>query len=89
MTAAATTLLIGLRICLERTIDVPCSGCGENIVSIGPGSGPQVASLHCAACERHRGWLPKTVAVFLIETVMRFGSPLQPITIRNSACQFA
>ena len=83
MTAA--TPLVGLRVHLQRTIDVPCSACGETVVAIGPGAGPHVASLHCATCDRHRGWLPKAVVGFLIDLVSRFDSPLEPIIIRNSA----
>ena len=51
------TPLVGLRIRLERTIDVPCGVCGHMVVVIGQGAGPHVASLHCAARERHRGWV--------------------------------
>jgi hypothetical protein len=80
------TSLIGLRIQLRRTIDVPCRACGGGVtvVVIGPGAGPHVASLHCAACDRHRGWLPKTIAEFLLETISRFGRPREPITIQDS-----
>ena len=51
-------LLAGLRIQLERTKDVPCGVCGQTVVVIGKAAGPQVAGLHCASCDRHRGWLP-------------------------------
>lgn len=85
MTAQAD--IIGLTVRLERTIDVPCVACGQTDVVIGVGAGPHVASLQCASCERHRGWLPKTVADFLIDVVARFGRPAEPITIHNS--QFA
>jgi hypothetical protein len=76
--------LIGLKIRLRRTIDVPCGECGETVVVIGDGAGPHIASLRCAACNRHRGWLPKTVAEFLLETIARFGRPSEIITIQNS-----
>jgi len=88
MTNAATPL-VGLRVRLERPIDAPCGKCGETVVTIGPGAGPHVASLNCASCDRHRGWLPKAIAYFLIETVTRFGWPLEPITIRNQTTEFA
>jgi hypothetical protein len=58
-------LLAGLRIQLERTKDVPCGVCGQTVVVVGKAAGPHVASLHCASCDRHRGWLPKTIADFL------------------------
>jgi hypothetical protein len=78
------TDLIGLPIKLQRTIDGPCAVCGETAVIIGAGAGPHVASLRCAGCDRHRGWLPKTIADFLTDLVVRFGRPTDPITIRNS-----
>jgi hypothetical protein len=77
------SLLVGLRIQLERTKDVPCGVCGQTVVVIGKGAGPHVASLNCASCYRHRGWLPKTIADFLVGTISRFGWPPEPITIRN------
>jgi hypothetical protein len=77
------TPLIGLRIRLERTIDVPCGVCGHTFVVIGKCAGPHVASLHCAGCDRHRGWLPKAIADFLVGTIRRFGWPSEAIIIRN------
>jgi hypothetical protein len=79
----AETPLVGLRVELTRTKDVPCAACGETVVVIGLGAGPHVASLHCASCHRHRGWLPKTIVAFLTESISRFGWPSQPIVIRN------
>ena len=76
-------LLAGLRIQLERTKDVPCGVCGQTVVVVGKAAGPHVASLHCATCDRHRGWLPKTIADFLMETISRFGWPTEAIMIRN------
>jgi hypothetical protein len=76
-------LLTGLRIQLERTKDVPCGVCGQTVVVIGNGAGPHVASLRCASCDRHRGWLTKEIADFLVGTISRFGWPSEDITIRN------
>lgn len=76
-------LLAGLRIQLERAKDVPCGVCGQTVVVVGEAAAPHVASLHCATCDRHRGWLPKTIADFLLETISRFGWPTEAITIRN------
>jgi hypothetical protein len=78
------TTLVGLRISLDRTIDVCCGTCGQTIIVIGNGAGTGVASLRCANCDRHRGWLPKAVADFLLEVISRFGRPTDIITIRNS-----
>jgi hypothetical protein len=78
------TALVGLRISLERKIDICCGACGQTIVVIGNSAGPHIASLHCASCDRHRGRLPKAVADFLLETINRFGRPTEVVTIRNS-----
>jgi hypothetical protein len=78
------TALAGLRISLERKIDVCCGACGQTIVVIRNGAGPHVARLHCANCDRHRGYLPKAVAGFLLDMVRRFGRPTDDITIRTT-----
>jgi hypothetical protein len=78
------TPLVGLRIQLKRTVDVPCGMCGQTNVVIGLGAGPHVASLHCASCDRHRGWLPKAITDFLLAMISQFGWPPETITIRNS-----
>ena len=67
--------IIGLHIKLRRTIDAPCATCGGTAVAVGEGVGPHVAALHCADCRRHRGWLPRPIAEFLVEVVARFGHP--------------
>jgi hypothetical protein len=77
------TPLLGLRIRLKRPIDVPCGACGETIVVIGKSTGSHAASLHCASCERHRGWLPKALTEFLIEMIHLFGPPSDGIMIRK------
>ena len=77
------TALVGLRISLDRMIDVCCGAFGQTIVVIGNDAGPHVASLDCATCNRHRGWLPKAIADFLVPTIMRFGRPSEAITIRS------
>jgi hypothetical protein len=76
------TPIAGLRIRLKRTN--PCGNCGHTIVVIGRGVGPHVAALHCAHCDRHRGWLPKAVVEFLLESIRCFGRPSEVITIKNS-----
>jgi hypothetical protein len=76
--------IISLRIKLQRTTDVPCAACGETVIAIGQGVGPHTASLRCAACERHRGWLSKETAEILLAMVGQFGRPTEPLAIRNS-----
>jgi hypothetical protein len=58
------TRLVGLRIRLKRTIDVPCGTSGGTVVVIVAGPAPRAASPHCGACDRHRGWLPKVISDF-------------------------
>jgi hypothetical protein len=79
-----TGILMGLRIRLERTIDVACAECGETVVAIGSGAGPDFPALRCTCCERHRGYLPNAVADFLVTAIEKFGRPTAPITIRDS-----
>jgi len=78
-----TTPLAGLRVQLERTIDTPCT-CGGTVVVIGEGAGPHAASLRCEGCDRHRGWLPRTITSFFSETTRRFGVPNEPFLIRDA-----
>jgi hypothetical protein len=70
--------LVGLRVHLKRTIDVPCAECGDNVVTISP----HLPTLHCACCGRHRGQMPKALAEFLLEMVRLFGPP-KGVTVRS------
>jgi hypothetical protein len=60
----------------------PCR-CGCELAVIGEGNGPHIASLHCAECDTHRGWVSHTAHKFLTEIVNRFGRPTEPINIRG------
>jgi hypothetical protein len=75
--------LVGLRIRLQRTVDRPCALCGVNSVTIGQGAGPHVAGLLCSGCSNHRGWLPRSIADFLAESIGKFGRLAAPITVRT------
>jgi hypothetical protein len=69
--------IVGARLKLHREADRPCP-CRKNlaqVVIIGPGAGPHVASLRCATCGRHRGWLARNVAETMLETARVFGKP--------------
>ncbi len=70
---------------LERTVDTPFVTCGETMVVIGDGVGSHVAGLWCAGCDRHRGWLPRTIANFLSKTVRLFGVPDELFLIRDAS----
>lgn len=78
------TALNGIQAKLERTIDVPCPDCGEAAVVIGSSAGPHVAGLRCICCDRHRGWLSKGAADFILAVIDQFGRPLAPIIVRDS-----
>ena len=45
--------------------------------------GPHAASLICATCGVHCGWLSHVTHKFLTETINRFGRPTEPIVIRG------
>jgi hypothetical protein len=78
--------LVGL---VTKYDDTPCKQCGGIAVVIGEPKGPHANSLYCQTCNRHRGWLPKTVADFLTETINRFGSLEEPIEIRSPVLRAA
>lgn len=58
--------------------------CGGTTATINKGAGPHAASLRCAKCETHRGWLSHTSHRFILEIINKFGRPTAPITIRRS-----
>jgi hypothetical protein len=57
--------------------------CDSDVARIGPPVGPHLAELRCAHCGQHRGWLPRQAHSFLVETVQKFGRPVDPIAIRR------
>lgn len=50
---------------------------------IGSGVGPHHASLYCASCHRHRGWVSRTAADFISKIIDRFGRPTELISVRR------
>ena len=60
----------------------PCR-CGYELAVIGGGKGPHIASLHCAECETHCGWISRETHRFLTEIINRFGRPTEPIVLRG------
>jgi hypothetical protein len=58
--------------------------CGATNATIGAGAGPHAASLRCANCNAHRGWVAHATLSFIAEIVNLFGRPTAPITIRRS-----
>ena len=80
----STTGLAGFYVRLERTIDISCA-CGGTVVIVGEAATSHTASMRCAGCDRHRGWLPRTIASFLSETARLFGAPDEPFLIRDAS----
>jgi hypothetical protein len=37
----------------------PCRYCDSAVAVIADGSGPHLAAIRCAGCERHLSWMPK------------------------------
>ena len=75
--------LLGLFVRLARSTDRQCS-CGNTMVILRAASGPHRNEMRCAACNRHRGWLPKVAATFLTESIRAFGVPPEPITLDDA-----
>jgi hypothetical protein len=59
--------------------------CGATTATIGEGRGPHAASLRCANCATHRGWLSRKTHSFIAETVSLCGRPTTPITIHRGS----
>jgi hypothetical protein len=55
---------------------------GHDMCRVGPGRDPHRASLQCARCGRHRGWLSHKTANFLSAVIARFGRPVAPVRVR-------
>lgn len=78
-TVVPSTSIVGLMVLLEER---PCQLCGSLEATIGASAGPHCASLICAACSRHRGWLSAATYSFITNTVDTFGRTHEPITVR-------
>jgi hypothetical protein len=75
---AAPDPLLGL------SVELPgVCGCAATTALIGTGTGPHRASLHCASCSRHRGWVTHTTAAFILKLIDQFGRPTEPIIVRR------
>jgi hypothetical protein len=59
----------------------PCRRCGAEIAVIGPGKAMHAASLICAECETHRGWLSHESHRFITEIVNESGRPTEPMIV--------
>lgn len=75
--------LRGFEIKLDRDID-RINRCCENRAIIHASKEPHGGELRCSGCDRHRGWLSKTTANFLLATITQFGRPAAPPTITTN-----
>jgi hypothetical protein len=75
--------LIGLRVQLARAVD-RSAPCHDNVAEVCSGRGPHIYALICATCGQFRGWLPKTAAAFIAETIRVCGVPDAPLTWRDT-----
>ena len=66
---------------LVRT-PTPCR-CGAELGGDRTGEAMHAASLVCAECGTHRGWLSHESHRFLTEIVDKFGRPTEPIVLRR------
>jgi hypothetical protein len=80
---SAVGSLIGLQVQLDRPTD-RAKPCCRNICVIRAGKGPHAGALHCATCDRFRGWLSQTSAQWIENTIARFGVPITPLVVRES-----
>jgi hypothetical protein len=74
------TPILGLRIDLRRG---SCPSCGACNVTVGKGAAMHAASLRCVDCDKFRGWAPKALVEFLLESVALFGRPTEPVSLRD------
>jgi hypothetical protein len=74
--------VVGLTVKLARNIDSE-QPCHDNVAIIHPGKAKHAGEFRCADCGAHRGWLLHSTRNFILETVRRFGAPVEPITVRQ------
>ena len=75
--------LRNLKVKLERDID-KIKPCYSNLAIIRPGKAPHAGELRCSCCNRHRGWLSKPTAAWLLAVIKQFGPPREPLTITTA-----
>jgi hypothetical protein len=73
--------LVGLTVDLARACG-PCQ-CGSALAMISPGKAIHSGQLRCASCGRHRDWLAKATAIWILTEIEKLGRPTAPINIHN------
>ena len=70
--------LVGVRV----RPDDDCA-CGEGVAVIKAAKPPHSGNLICIACGKHRGWLPRHAAQFILEIIKKVGRPSEPVAYRR------
>ena len=78
-TAPSTAAVAGVQLRLSS----PCT-CGCNIVIVGSSKAMHSASIHCAGCSQHRGWLSRAEHERISAIVGKSGRPTEPIDIGSA-----
>jgi hypothetical protein len=69
---------------LKELRRVVCPMCGDLHAVLGSSRGPHAASIRCAECDRHRGWVSATTASFIGAVIDEVGRPTDPIIVHRS-----
>ena len=80
-----STGIIGLAV---EMLHRPCRDCGSVNFIIGSSRAMHEASIRCAECDRHGGWLSKGARTFIEMTVEKFGRPVEAIIVREQKKDF-
>ena len=80
-----STGIVGLAV---EMLHRPCRDCGSVNFIIGSSVAMHEASVRCAECNRHGGWLSKGARTFIEMTVAKFGRPTTAIIVREQKKDF-
>jgi hypothetical protein len=79
-TITTSNSVVGLTVILPTACP-----CGSFEAVTGSSRGPHCASLICARCNHHRGWMSAAVFYFIGAIVEHHGRPTEPIVVGRSA----
>jgi hypothetical protein len=86
--AASTPTSTGIVGLAVEMLHRPCRDCGSVHFIIGSSVAMHEASVRCAECDRHGGWLSKGARTFIEMTVAKFGRPTTAIIVRERKKDF-
>jgi hypothetical protein len=84
LTPEATVASTGVTGLAVRMIHRACRNCNSTMFIIGSSAAMHHASLRCAECDAHAGWMSRGAYTFVQMTIAKFGAPTEPITVRHS-----